>query len=1094
MQRKILFILLFLPMLQITVSASEKIDGIYYNLDSTKNTAEVVFHVRYYYKGDVVIPSSVTYGGVDYSVTRILPDAFKGSSELTSITIPSSVTSIGGGIFQDCTSLTSINIEEGNTVYDSRENCNAVIETATNTLIMGCKGSTIPNSVTSIGKNAFLGCTALTSINIPNHLTTIGESAFEGCTGLTSLTIPKSVYTIGKDAFKDCGNLTKIELNNNAIVSKDYDYNSAVNAIFGSQVKEYVIGEDVKSIGKYAFYSCPNLSSVKMSNNITSIGESAFSECRSLTSVDMSDNLTSIGDRAFYGCRSLNSITIPSGVTNLELTTFYECIGLTKVVLNSNAIVSKDYPLTSSFSRYFGPQVKEYVLGEEITGIGKNSFDSCTALTSVNIPSSVTSIGEGAFQNCINLTSISIPKNVTSIGDDVFYNCNGLTSIQVESGNTAYDSRENCNALIRTADNTLIAGCQNTIIPTSVTAIGDNAFIYCTGLNSISIPNSVKSIGNGAFAGCSGLTSISISNGVVTIGKIAFSGCKGLTSITIPNSVTTIDEAAFSSCSGLTSITIPSSVKSIGVRAFQNCSGLTSIQVESGNTVYDSRENCNAIIKTADNTIVFGCQNTTIPNSVTGIGELAFSGCSCPTPFTIPNNITSIGRGAFYGCTNLTAISIPASVTSIEDYTFADCSKLTSIIIPGSVTKIGEGAFLRCSSLTDMYYYAKQMPETGNDIFDVSNYRATLHVPADLVDAFSNTEQWKNFKIIEEDYRPFIEDDKVWKVGTIPTIPGNPVQVVDRYFFDGDTIIDGKTCKQMMRQRYVSPDLPEESPSLTKVGAWYEEDKKVYFYDEDKQSMVLMYDFSIGDNENLSLIDGYPPLIIGPKQTGGIKGFKGVYRDIMIAPNIKSTTWLESVGGIDGPTRNAYPEATDPVPEFLMSCTVGDEVIYLNNLYEDGATPEDLNGKKQRFDFTHTVKTRPKAPRRSREALSLYGEYNERQLDINLNPLDDAYIVRITNGSGNNVYEKAINAGSIVALNIDISGFAKGRYTVTVENSSESFSGEFDTQTTGIKEVSNDVTKAVHYYSIDGKRRTNIQRGLNIIKMSDGTTKKIITK
>ena len=379
----------------------------------------------------------------------------------------------------------------------------------------------------------------------------------------------------------------------------------------------------------------------------------------------------------------------------------------------------------------------------------------------------------------------------------------------------------------------------------------------------------------------------------------------------------------------------------------------------------------------------------------------------------------------------------------------------------------------------------------------------TLYVPAASIDAYSNAEQWKDFGNIvalpdQDAYRPFVEEGKVWKVGDYSD---NPVQRVEYYYFDGDTIIDGKTCKQMMRQRYVSPDLPEESLSLTKVGAWYEEDKKVYLYDEDKQSMVLMYDFSIGDNENLSLIDDYPPFMIGPKQTGGIEGFKGVYRNIMIAQNIKSTTWLEGVGGIDGPTRNAYPEATDHVPEFLMSCTVGDEVIYLNGEYEDGATPGDLEAKKHRFDFTHTVKTQPKAPKRREverqqdaEMQSLYGEYNEQKLDIHLYPLDDAYHVSITNESGKAVYEKTINAGGIVALDIDISAYAKGRYTVTVENSSESFSGEFDTQTTGINEVNSDVTEAVRYYSIDGKRISTPQRGLNIIRTSDGKVKKVVVK
>jgi hypothetical protein len=288
----------------------------------------------------------------------------------------------------------------------------------------------------------------------------------------------------------------------------------------------------------------------------------------------------------------------------------------------------------------------------------------------------------------------------------------------------------------------------------------------------------------------------------------------------------------------------------------------------------------------------------------------------------------------------------------------------------------------------------------------------------------------------------------------------------------------------MMRQRYVSPDYPEydnlaQLPTLSKVGAWYEEDKKVYMYNEINQ-LGMMYDFSLEANETL-LFDNYP-YVIGPKQTGGLNGFKGIYRDVMWRGNedpYYCTTWLEGVGGIDGPTVNIY-YGEEGHGLFLMACTVGDEVIYLNEKYEDGATPG--GARKDRFDFTHTVKTKPKAPRRSEDAQSLYGEYNNLQLGINLNPLDDTYQVSITNESGKVVYEKAINAGNIVGLNIDISAYAKGRYTVTVENSQESFTGEFETQTTGIEEnVIIRKLKNVSIYNLQGQRINYLQKGLNIV-------------
>ena len=335
-------------------------------------------------------------------------------------------------------------------------------------------------------------------------------------------------------------------------------------------------------------------------------------------------------------------------------------------------------------------------------------------------------------------------------------------------------------------------------------------------------------------------------------------------------------------------------------------------------------------------------------------------------------------------------------------------------------------------------------------------------------------------------YRPFIEEGKVWKVGTIS---GNPVQVVDYYYFDGDTIIDGKSCKQMMCQRYVSPDYSNEywtpTSSLSKVGAWYEENKKVYFYDEIRHSMEMKYDFSLNAYDTLQINDEF--YVIGPKQMGGIKGFKGVYRDVVMwtpGNSNYSTTWLEGVGGLLGPRINAYnPILSDAMPEFLMSCTVGDEVIYLNDEYEDGATSDVCEARKVRFDFTHTVKTQPKAPAKRGAEHSLYGEYNAQQLDINLSSLEDEYMVHITDASGKVVYEKTINAGNIVGLNIEISSYTKGLYTVTVENNRESFTGEFNANTTGIEEVGSKRSEVSgHYiYNLQGQRISSLRKGLNIV-------------
>ena len=387
---------------------------------------------------------------------------------------------------------------------------------------------------------------------------------------------------------------------------------------------------------------------------------------------------------------------------------------------------------------------------------------------------SVTSIGKVAFYNCSDLTSITIPNSVTSIGNLAFLDCTGLTSVVVEKGNSVYDSRNNCNAIIETATNTLIAGCQNTIIPNSVTSIGNSAFDGCSGLTSITIPNSVTSIGNQAFSGCTGLTSVTIPNSVDSIGSQAFRGCTGLTSMDIPNSVICIGGWAFSSCTHLTSVTIGNSVDSVGEWTFFNCTRLTSISVVDGNTVYDSRNNCNAIIETASNTLIAGCKTTAIPNSVTSIRRCAFVGCKGLTSVSIPSGVKSIGDCAFEECTRLTSVTIGNSVTDIGNCAFRSCSSLTSVTIPNSVTSIGYMAFSSCTgmtsvtigngvtsigdsavfsgckSLTSIYNDATTPQSITSDVFGIRLSSCTLHVPCGSLAAYQATSVWQDFGTIVE--------------------------------------------------------------------------------------------------------------------------------------------------------------------------------------------------------------------------------------------------------------------------------------------------------------------------------------------------------
>ena len=381
------------------------------------------------------------------------------------------------------------------------------------------------------------------------------------------------------------------------------------------------------------------------------------------------------------------------------------------------------------------------------------------------------------------------------------------------------------------------------------------------------------------------------------------------------------------------------------------------------------------------------------------------------------------------------------------------------------------------SSLMPLWYILNITPDSEKNTLECAN---ALYESGDFAESVPD---FAYDVKIEEPYRPFVEEGKVWKVGDVTS--GNPVQHVDYYYFEGDTIIDGITCKQMMSQRFVNPEFAKSNDisqdnSLSYVGAWYEEMRKVYMYDPTRQQFKLMYDFSHDISDTLQ-IDNHL-YVVGPKEIESIKGFKGAHWDVRMCTDgesIYSPTWLEGVGSTDCPINNVYPGYVDPL-WFLMSCVVGDEVIYLNDVHEDGATP--AGARKNRFDFTHTIKVKPKARTRNEEDLSLYGEYNERQLSIDLNPISDAYQVRITNETGKAVYEKIINAGRIVALNIDISTYPKGHYTVTVENRNESFIGEFNAQKTGIQEVRMKKEDSNSYiYNLQGQRISSLQKGLNIV-------------
>ena len=544
--------------------------------------------------------SSVTLGS---SVTSIAESAFENCSSLPSITIPASVTSIAGGAFVDCSAMSSMSVASGNTVYDSRGGCNAIIETSTNTLIATCKNSNVPDGVVKIAYRAFYDLPSRTSVTLPNSVKEIGRYAFSGCSNLRDINMP-GVESIGESAFSGCSGLSQLYL-----------------------------PSSLTNIDDYAFYGCSGLIRIisDNSNSLSSIGEGSFQNCASLPYIIIPQSVTSIGAGAFTGCNQLTAVQVKTATpinltsqpfSNYQNATLYVPFGsrsnyiaanywkdfksITELASNnivfaddlvkticvenwdtdhdgelsydeaaavtsipSNTFSSKAIKSFDEFKYFKGitdiasstfyrcQNLINIVLPNNVKTIGQDAFSVCSALKTVNIDEGVTSIGKYAFYNCTNLESIDIPSTVNIIGeywvDNAFEGCVNLESIVVSPYNTTYASN-NSNAIIYKNDNYLCTGCKNTIIPQTVKTIGEKAFYNISNLTSIEIPGSVTYIGGNAFSG-TGLTSIIIPEGVTTIGGSAFSYCRDLASIDLPASLTTIENYAFQDLSSLNTVT-----------------------------------------------------------------------------------------------------------------------------------------------------------------------------------------------------------------------------------------------------------------------------------------------------------------------------------------------------------------------------------------------------------------------------------------------------------------------------------------------------------------------------------------------------------
>ena len=703
------------------------IDGIYYDLNESNNTARVMYqHVDEYgrgysdYSGEVVIPETITYNETTYSVTAIGSYAFCRSKGLTVITIPSSVISIEKSAFEYCTGLTTV---------------------------------TIPNSVTYIGESAFNDCSGLTSVTFnAEKCTKMGPyyyPVFKGCTGLTSLTIGEKVTTIPGCAFYGCSGLTFVTIPNS-----------------------------VTTIGDSAFYGCSGLTSVTIPNSVTTIGDSAFCNCNRLHSLIIGTGVLSIGKYAIGFHRDYyNNSYKPSPVEKIIWLTNTPPNGYHGVNAEANYVANSLYTRLSNIYEY--KYLSSYF---EVDGIRyvpvSPSERTCDAIDCTYNPE------QTDISLCKTVSYKGVSMTLKDIKPYTCYNNTHITKVIINYegniGNYAFSQSATKNeATFKISANTIgestFKGC-SAIVSADITAesIGDYAFFQSATKNEATFKIVAKTIGKEAFSDCSKMTKATLGESLTSIRESAFSGCSSLEGVTIPNNVESIGSYAFEKCSAMTYAKIGSGLKTIPYSTFSSCSSLPSITISKNVTqiggfafsgcksladlYIEDREDELGLGSNGSSPLFSGCPlktvyiggNITYPTSSSS-GYSPFYRNTSLEKVIITDKETEISDNEFYGCTGLKYITMGDGIEKIGDWAFSGCSSLDFFRVGSNVKAIGKEAFSDCTAMTKLITTAPVPPTCGSQALDdINKWTCELFVNKESIDQYKAAEQWKEFFFISE--------------------------------------------------------------------------------------------------------------------------------------------------------------------------------------------------------------------------------------------------------------------------------------------------------------------------------------------------------
>lgn len=587
---------------------------------------------------------------------------------LHEVIIPNTITRIGERAFAQCNNLEVVTFLEGSKLK-------VIDETA----FLDCtsiKNFTIPNTVTTLGKESFCGCTSLEEISLPEKTIKLADGVFAGCTSLSKAHLPSKITKIPKNFFLSCVSLKDVN------IPKDVD--TFENACFMgcSSLTDFEIRNNVVSVEFETFHYCPNIRLLVHYNSMWDYiySQNGFNQSQ-VYHIHVDNKPTSIPDYKFEKFTSIIDVTFDcvgtSVIENIGVGSFRGCRNLTTIVPPDSCKFIQDWAFAET-------NVGTFKFPPKVTRLSGDLFNSCKNLSSVTFDCSPTELCENTFKNCSSLKSIKLPDSLKTLGKGSFWGCSSLPSIN---------------------------------IPSSSKRVEDNMFHECSKLSTIIMGSNVEELGNGAFFGCTSLTTFDTSKtSIYEIDNSCFENCSKLRTVKLANKVTELGSRAFYNCPCLTELTMSSGLTEIRFGTFEKCISLTSFDIPANIEVIEGNvfTNCSSLVLSSTNNnhfeVIWNGKGIITKDGKTLLACLDYKSKT----LEIPNTIEKVGNGVFKNCKNLTSISFPDSVKYIDEYACQDCTSLTILNFTKNVRRIGKGAFENCSNLgcvenTGIFYQGSQL-------------------------------------------------------------------------------------------------------------------------------------------------------------------------------------------------------------------------------------------------------------------------------------------------------------------------------------------------------------------------------------------------